>query len=321
MSLESLLSTLADGEFHTGDELGRDLHVSRTAIWKQLKKVEKMGIPLTSIRGKGYRIEGGLDLLSRDLISENLSLETRQLVTSLEVLGVVGSTNINAMTKAVEGNSGYVCTAEQQTAGKGRHQRNWVSPYGANLYFPVVWEFAGGIAALEGLSLAVGVTVADALTNAGIEDVQLKWPNDVLHEQRKLAGILLEITGDAAGPCQVVIGIGINVNMPKTVEIDQPWTDVNSILERAISRNELLARLLNELMPMLSKFEQLGFRAYRDRWQMRDAYYGKEVHLIMGNQIITGTAEGVDDTGAIVVQTTAGRKTFTGGEVSLRGVK
>jgi BirA family transcriptional regulator, biotin operon repressor / biotin---[acetyl-CoA-carboxylase] ligase len=320
MSFESLLSVLADGEFHSGDDLGEALGVSRTAVWKQLKKVEGLGLELQSIKGKGYCLPGGLNLLSVDKITLKLSEQTLGLISDLDVFGVINSTNVLAMAKAVTGGSGYVCTAEQQTAGRGRRGRRWVSPYASNLYLSVVWEFAGGAASLEGLSLAVGVAVVDALTKAGVVGSQLKWPNDVLYGGRKLSGILLEMVGDAAGPCQVVIGIGLNVSMPAGAGslIDQSWVDVGSILDAQVDRSELLALLLNELMPLLASFEQKSFAAYHQRWQNLNAYAGQEVFVKLGDSIVVGESVGVDSSGAVIINTGSGRQLFSGGEISLR---
>jgi BirA family biotin operon repressor/biotin-[acetyl-CoA-carboxylase] ligase len=322
MSLETLLSSLSDGKFHSGDELGSSLGVSRTAIWKQLKKVEELGIAMTSTKGKGYCIEGGLDLLIDKDIRVSLSAEANGLIKEIEVFGVVDSTNINAMEKAQKGEKGYVCTAEKQTAGRGRRGRNWASPYASNIYLSAVWEFDSGASSLEGLSLAVGVAVVDALAKAGIADVELKWPNDVLHKGRKLAGILLEVTGDAEGPCQVVVGIGLNVKMPEaaSADINQPWVDVDSLTDSSLTRSYLLALLLNELMPLLELFGAKGFSAFRERWQDLDAYAGMEVVLMYGQETITGVAESVDSSGAIVLRTPTGVQSFNGGEVSLRPV-
>ena len=324
MSIETLLSILADGDCHSGDDLGKLLGVSRTAVWKQLKKMEGLGISLESIKGRGYRIPGGLDLLSEEQVRATLSAETSQLIAGLELANVVDSTNSMAMTHAAAVTSGkaYVCSAERQLAGRGRRGRNWVSPYAANLYLSVVWEFAGGAAALEGLSLAVGVAVVEALQVAGISGVQLKWPNDVLHSGRKLAGILLEVTGDAAGPCQVIVGIGLNVRMGEVAgdDVGQPWTDISLLTPEPPSRSELLALLLNKLMPLLSGFERQGFSAYRGRWLELDAYAGRDVKITLGQDIVLGRATGVDSSGAVIVETAAGRRTFNGGEVSLRSL-
>lgn len=318
MSLETLLAVLADGKFHSGDELGGVLGVSRTAVWKQLKKVEELGLPLESVKGKGYCIEGGLDLLSAAVIQENIASDVSALISHIDVRGVIDSTSAVAMEKAVQGIKGYICTAEQQTAGRGRRGRVWASPYASNLYFSVVWEFGGGAASLEGLSLAVGVAVVDALEKSGLSGAELKWPNDVLYRGRKLAGVLLEMTGDPSGRCHVVIGIGLNVSMPASVSIDQPWIDVWSVSEAAANRNELLVAILNELMPLLSTFEGQGFSAYHDRWQALDAFAATEVAMTLGNDIVVGKAVGVDATGAIMIETPAGMRKFNGGEVSLR---
>ncbi|WP_101760313.1 bifunctional biotin--[acetyl-CoA-carboxylase] ligase/biotin operon repressor BirA [Oceanicoccus sp. KOV_DT_Chl] len=318
MSLETLLKVLSDGLFHSGDDLGRVLGVSRTAVWKQLKKIEELNLPLESIKGKGYCVPGGLDLLSEEKIRRNLSVEASGLVGEVDVCGVIDSTNNRAMAKAAGGARGYVCLAEQQTAGKGRRGRPWQSPYAGNIYLSVAWEFASGAMSLEGLSLAVGVAVVDALAKNGVEGARLKWPNDVLHNGNKLAGILLEMSGDPSGPCQVVVGVGVNVRMPGSMVIDQPWTDVQSIKSSAADRNKLLSAILNELMPVLAGFEQHRFALYRDRWQLLDAFKGKKVAMILGQERVLGHAIGVDEAGAMMLETAGGVRTFNGGEVSLR---
>jgi len=321
MSFEKLLTLLADGEFHSGDALGMELGVTRAAIWKQLKKVSSLGIVLTSVKGRGYCIDGGLDLLSQTTVIEHLDKEVRAVLHSMDLLGVVDSTNNIAMARAQHGGcSGYVCSAEQQTAGRGRRGRSWVSPFARNIYLSVVWEFAAGATALEGLSLALGVAVTEALADAGIEQLQLKWPNDIVHHQQKVAGILVEVTGDAAGPCQAVIGIGLNVSMPAAAaaDIDQSWTDVHSLLGSPVNRSQLLAQLLNKIMPLLASFEQLGFGAYRQRWQQLDSYAEQPVQILLGEQRVMGVGHGVDDSGGYLLMTEQGLQRFSGGEVSLR---
>lgn len=317
MSLETLLAVLSDGEFHSGDELGSILGVSRTAIWKQLKKVEELGLTLDSVKGKGYCLVGGVELLDKKRISQSLSGRTQQLLADLELFSVIESTNTYAMEKAAAGVSGYVCSAEQQTAGKGRRGRPWVSPYAGNIYLSTVWEFSAGAVSLEGLSLAVGVAVVDALSECGINGAQLKWPNDVLYDGKKLAGILLEMSGDPSGPCQVVVGIGLNVAMPAAISIDQPWVDTHSI-NAAVGRNQLLASILNQLLPLLSEFEQNSFSYYRERWQQLDGFAGSEVAILLGEQVVVGREAGVDKTGAVLLETEAGLRSFNGGEISLR---
>jgi BirA family transcriptional regulator, biotin operon repressor / biotin---[acetyl-CoA-carboxylase] ligase len=320
-----LLGLLSDGEIHSGEELSAALGVSRTAVWKQLQKLQDVtGLELESIKGRGYRLSGGLELINGELVVTSMSTAARGLLYELDVRDQVDSTNSLALQRAQESpqsGSGYVVVAEQQLAGRGRRGRKWISPYGCNIYCSVVWQFQSGAAALEGLSLVVGVAVARALKAVGVSEVGMKWPNDVICKERKLAGILLEMIGDAAGNCQVVIGVGINVSMQKSAlatGIDQPWTDVNSAAGSSVSRNRLLAGLLSELLPVLAEFEAKGFAAFRAAWSAMDIMLGKDVVVHLGEQTVIGVAAGVGDNGSLAIDTESGRQWFHGGEVSLR---
>lgn len=323
MSLSPILSAIADGEFHSGEELARLLGVSRTAVWKQLQKIQvQTGLSIESVKGRGYRLAEPLELLDQEVVATALAEPIRQLVTGFEIHEEVDSTNRIALQRAQDGNGrGHIIVAERQTAGRGRRGRQWVSPFGRNIYFSALWEFDGGAAALEGLSLAVGVAVASALKDVGVAGIGLKWPNDVVWDGRKLAGILLEMVGDAAGRCQVVIGIGINVAMARnelTAAIDQPWVDVATAAGSSVSRNRLLAALLTHLLPLLQRFEREGFASTHAEWSALDCFLGREVSVHLGETLILGRAAGVTSTGALLVDTPQGCRQFHGGEVSLR---
>ena len=322
MSEHQLLKILSDGQYHSGEDLGNSLGISRAAIWKQLKKIESLGIELESIKGKGYCLKGGLSLLSEAEILSAMTDSSRQQLIQMDVETVIDSTNVAAMSFAQNNTVyPYVCTAEQQTGGKGRRGREWFSPYGRNLYFSITWEFAGGAASLEGLSLAVGVVVADVLAEYGADQVQLKWPNDILYDGKKLAGILLEMTGDAAGPCQVVVGVGLNVAMSglDTDSIDQPWVDLESVLKTKVVRSELQGKLLSGLFGLLSEYEAKSFAAYKQRFTERDVHLGKPVYVKLSSRVVIGESAGITDSGALLLNTEAGQEQFNGGEVSLRG--
>jgi BirA family transcriptional regulator, biotin operon repressor / biotin---[acetyl-CoA-carboxylase] ligase len=322
----ALLPLLANGEFHSGQALADALGVSRTAVWKQLGKLEVLGLEIESVKGRGYRIPGGVDLLEANSVHGGLDDATKALVRELEIFDVIDSTNREALRRVQPGAaSGLVFTAEQQTAGRGRRGRQWVSPFARNLYLSAVWEFSRGASALEGLSLAVGVAISRALEASGLPQVQLKWPNDLLYQEQKLGGVLLEMVGDANGLCQVVVGVGLNVAMPANTaaSIDQPWTDLSSIAggKECAGRNELLAALLNELMPLLADFENSGFGPWREPWQQLDAHAGKAVVLTSGDVQTAGIARGVDQRGALLLESSLGLKPIYGGEISLRAAQ
>lgn len=325
-TLSRLLQTLSDGDYHSGDELGQLLGVSRAAVWKQLQKLGELGVELDSVRGKGYRLEGGLELLDREQLWDSVSDQTRARLSELEVLSVIDSTNSQAMRKAAQGQGGYVCLAEQQTAGRGRRGRSWISPFGRNLYLSLSWSFEGGASQLEGLSLAVGAAMCQVLECEGLRSVGLKWPNDLLWEQRKLAGVLLEMTGDPAGACQVVVGVGLNLAMPGTAAqgIEQPWVDLATACASEScpvpGRNALAVKILDALVSLLSDYHRGGFSDWREHWLARDAFAGRRVVISSGSRAQEGVARGVDVSGALVLDQDGEQVLCHGGELSMRAV-
>ena len=314
-----LLNLLSDGEFHSGEALGASMGVSRMAVWKHLKALREMGIDLTVLRGKGYRLPYSLELLERERI---LAAATVSGIEGIDVFLEVDSTNNWLREQALKGApSGTVCVSEMQSAGRGRRGRSWVSPFAANLYLSLLWRSASGAAALGGLSLVTGIAVLRALRSFGIEDAGLKWPNDILAADAKLAGILIDVLGESNGPCAVIVGIGVNVSMPRdaVAAIDQPWTDLQQLTgDTSISRNDLAARLLDEVMPAIEAFDAAGLQPFLDEWRRYDLVSGREVDLLLPNERITGTACGIDGGGALLVDTTSGRRRYASGEVSVR---
>jgi len=316
---DKILAVLKDGSFHSGEALGSTLGVSRTAVWKQLQKLETMGLPLESIKGTGYRLAQGFELLTAVDISAHLNAACPR---HIDVFHSLESTNTYAREQAANRDyAGSVVFAERQTAGRGRRGKEWLSPFGASIYMSVLWDFEQGAQALEGLSLGVGVAVRRALLELGLADVSLKWPNDIYVKGKKLGGILLEMVGDPEGHCSVVIGVGINVSMPIATgqNIDQPWTDLDSESLSPISRNKLAAGLLDEIFTLLADFETVGFSAYRDEWESADAFSGLQCAIITPRQTVAGILLGVDNNGAVRLQLADGSiQRFSGGELSLR---
>lgn len=313
--MTSIITLLADGKFHSGEELGNTLNISRAAVWKRLKKLEnETNLTIHSVRGKGYKLDSPLSLLDSKLLSQQISQ------WPINVLPKVSSTNTECFRLLNTSLAAPLAvTAEQQTAGKGRRGRDWVSPYGQNLYYSLLISLKNGAYQLEGLSLTVGLAVLQAIKKMGLVQAGLKWPNDLLFENKKLCGILLEITGDPADICHVVIGIGINVNMPKAItEINQPWTSLRQELGTLIDRNKLLIELNHSLSYYLKTHYQHGFKALKDEWQANNLWQHKMVNLLQGNQQITGKMLGVDDTGALKLLVNNEIQYFNAGEVSLR---
>ena len=298
--------------------------VSRTAVWKQLQALESMGLQLESVKGKGYKIPENFELLDSDQISNDLNHQIKGQLNGLHIYQSLDSTN-KAANQLVEAQadtaSGAVILSEYQTMGRGRRGKNWVSPFAANLYLSMVWDFDQGASALQGLSLAIGVAVSRALKQLQVGGVQLKWPNDIYINNKKLGGILLEMVGDPAGQCTVIIGIGINHSMPEQSgeNIDQAWADLAAVTTQAISRNRLAAYIINHCFDILSDYQQKGFACYQQEWQEIDAFQGAQAVVSTVNQSTVGMPVGVDEFGALKMKLANGEvKTFIGGELSLR---
>jgi len=315
-----LLRLLADGSFHSGEQLGVALGLSRAAVWHAVRAIETQGLALHKLRGRGYRLATPPDLLVAADVLRAAAVTSPQL--RLEVLDSCASTNTLLMERARAGAAHASAIAcELQLAGRGRLGRSWQSGLGGSLTFSLLWRFEGGAAGLAGLSLAVGVAVARALERAGIAGVQLKWPNDILHGDKKLAGILIETSGEANGPGAAVIGIGVNTRLDAAVRdaIDQPVTDVASLVAPAPSRSLLLGLILGELVTMLGAFSGGGFAPLRDEWQRRNAHRDQRVSLHLdGRPGLQGDVLGVAEDGALLLRSAQGVERIVSGDISLR---
>jgi BirA family biotin operon repressor/biotin-[acetyl-CoA-carboxylase] ligase len=319
--LEPLFTILADGRFHSGERLSNQLHVSRSSVWNGIEKLKAMGLDIYAVKGQGYKLAEPVEPLNQERILKSVTPKAKLHLPHLDVHWSLDSTNRYLLELAKYGaQSGHACLAEIQTAGRGRRGRTWVSPFGGNVYLSQLWRFQAGPASLGGLSLATAVAVARALVKIGVQGFALKWPNDVLADGKKLAGILLEISGEAAGPATVVCGVGINVSLKEELAhaIDQPWTDLHHVIDAVPSRNRLVGVLLSELIDMYIEYEAKGLAPFLPEWQQLDAYYGKPIQLCMHENSIQGIARGVDPQGALKLEVAGSVRTFYSGEISLR---
>ena len=315
-----ILNLLADGQFHSGEVLAQRFNVSRATVWNAVKHAESLGVEVFKVRGRGYKLPQAIELLNKKLVLAAIGGE--RACFNVQILDEVTSTNTYLMQQKDIAHATCVA-AHIQTHGKGRRGRAWVSQLGASLTFSLLWRFSCGAAGLSGLSLAVGVALMRAVNALGVNNAQLKWPNDVLVNNQKLAGILIELQGDLEGPSAAVIGVGVNLNLSKIVlqSIDQPAIDLASVSAHSINQNELLGTILKHLADVLSTFESGGFIGLRDEWLSYHAYQNKPVRMLLPNGTeVQGVVKNVAEDGILLVETALGLQRFSAGEISLRGL-
>lgn len=315
-----VLRLLEDGEFHSGEALGRILGVTRGSVSNALADADALGLTVYKVHGRGYRLVTPVQWLVRERIVGHLGKHAGRF--DVEILDQTGSTNTDMLDRALRGaRSGSVLAAETQTHGRGRRGRDWHSSPGGALTFSILWRFDQGAGFLSGLSLVVGIALARVLRSKGATDVMLKWPNDLLWRHLKLAGILIELAGDVMGPTVAVIGIGLNLRLPESVKarIDQPVVDLVKIGVQE-DRNLLFAQILLVLDEVLREFSEKGFAPFRHEWERLHAFQDKVVRVRMPDRSeIEGRVGSVGDDGALLLHTRSGPRKFYGGELSLRG--
>jgi len=268
-------------------------------------------------------MSGAVELLEKALILAGVNSQVRKKLNTLRVEASLDSTNSALHRLPLGEQHATVILAEHQSSGRGRRGRQWHSPYGRNLYLSLGWRFEQSLSELGCLPLVVALSAAKALGRAGLEGHRVKWPNDLLLDGRKLCGCLVEVQGDAQGPCHAVLGVGVNVHMPQTVttsEIDQPWTDLQSQLPHC-TRNDMAALLIEELVENLDLFAGQGFSPFRNLWEQMDGLKGQTISVHGENRLFTGVAMGIDDRGALLLNIGTEVLKLHSGEVSLNKTK
>lgn len=310
----ALLVLLADGEFHSGEKIGELLGVSRTSVNNYIKALQEIGLDIYKVTGKGYRCAMPLDLLDADKIRE-LSNNP-----NVHIEQILDSTNQWLLDRIPDLENGQSCLCEYQLAGRGRRGRSWISPFASHLYFSFYWRFDSGIDKVAGLSLLVGIATVNALEKIGIQGVTLKWPNDLYYQDKKLAGILIELNAQATEACHTVIGIGINLRMPpeQAKLIDQPWVDLTQLTGGTVDRNLLTAVLISELQSLLVKYEKTGLAPYLERWFELDCFLDRNVNLLIADKAEAGICRGINESGALLLERDGEVSAYIGGEISLR---
>ena len=324
MTVERLLHALADGRTHSGEELARSFGVTRAAIWKQVAKLQDFGLAVEAAPGAGYRLAQPLDLIDAEALRAALEPSVAARLAKLELHTELDSTNRRLLAAPPPSGELDVCIAEFQTQGRGRRGRRWDAPLGSGICLSVGWQFAGMPAEPAALTLAVGVAVRRVLKRVAGVTISLKWPNDLVFDERKLGGILLEIRGEAHGGAHVVVGVGLNVALPAALlpslsDWPRGAIDLKTALGREPPPRAVLAgALVNELAALLADYPTQGFAAYRSEWRSADFLRGRSVHLDEPTGRLLGTALGIDAEGALLIETESGRRRVVAGDVSVR---
>lgn len=317
----AILKALNQSGFVSGQALGAQLGISRAAVSKHIQSLQEMGLDIFKVTGKGYCLNNRAGLLNQSYIYQ-YGTQLGMLLDHVEVHPIIDSTNSELMRRIQAKTalkSGTVIVAEMQQAGRGRRGRVWQSPFGANLYYSYFWRLDDGIQAAMGVSIAVGLAVYDAIKALYDINIELKWPNDIYLNKQKLAGVLVELDGQPQGPCQLVIGIGINIQMPLSVseQIDQAWTDLSQHTQQ-LDKNKLVAALTYHLEQRLTCYSETGLQLMYEQWNTLNAFAGEYVELNTGHRSWRGICEGIDPQGGIRIRQDGEVKSYYGGEISLR---
>jgi BirA family biotin operon repressor/biotin-[acetyl-CoA-carboxylase] ligase len=341
-SLFALIQILNNLEVHSGESLSEKLGISRNAIWKHIQQLVKYQVPLKTARGQGYQLLEPLMLLDQSKIERILSPEKLPIsIHYLEIYGSISSTNDQVRAfKKPQMDQIQCCLAEHQTQGRGRFDRAWVSPFGKNMMLSLRLFLGKDMSSLGGISLCMSLAILNALKELGILNIVAqsggrlgcKWPNDILYfsdpdsPAQKLAGILIEAFAEGHGMTELVVGVGLNINMTReisgesTTQISQAWTSLQEMTGKIQDRSIIVGVLLKHLRQILNRFMEEGFESISQEWSRFDLLLNQSIHLKIGDKVISGIARGVDSSGHLRIEDLTGTgniKTYSAGEASV----
>lgn len=321
---QALITILNDGLCHSGTKLGQVLHISRSAIWKQIKQLIELQIPIISIPQQGYQLNKPFILLDEIKINEQLRCAQSKMPTQWHLFHSIDSTNRYLKDLPTSAHVD-VCCAEQQTQGRGRFGRSWHSPFGENIYCSSRWKLNCDLAKLSGLSLVTSLAVLSALKKfIDTDEIKIKWPNDILWRDKKLCGSLIEIIAESNAPAQVIIGIGLNVNSDTLNHPlpDKTWCSLYEITGNYFERNELIAHLILNLNHYVTQFLAYDLSYFLDEWMHYDYLINKQITVTQALEPLTGIACGINSTGQLLLRTKEGTlHCLSSGDTSLKASK
>lgn len=318
--LKKLTSILSDCQFHDGDTLGKRLGVTRAAIWKMTEKLGHYQIPITSVKGKGYTLSEPLILLDEKIIKQTLAPTLAKQI-DLSVLESVDST-IAYLKQHYDTQKKSICIAEYQSQGIGRLGRVWTSPFGLNLYFSCRTQFYCDVADLSGLSLVSSIAVLKTLQKFGVSP-EIKWPNDIYSQGKKLAGCHIELIAESNGTCHAIISVGININMVRfPTSINQPWTSLALETDAQFDRNLIAAELIQQLLAAIEDFTSHGLPYFKNFYQQHDYLLNQWITIQQHQSTLEGKAVGIDDLGRLLLQRKPGTLVaISSGDASLKNFR
>ena len=315
--LTKILTLLNDGRFHHTIDLSRQLNISLIVVWKIIQKLKKYKIAITTDEEKGYRLQDPLILLDLQKIKQDVRV-TQSL--RIDLFEKIDSTN-EYLKRESSSQRLNVCLAEMQTQGKGRFQRQWYSPFGKNIYLSLKYIFSKDVSALAGLSLVCGLAICNAIEESCqlSKPIFIKWPNDIICKDKKLAGILIEVAAETYSPCSAIIGIGLNTNMEQdNRKINKRWVSLKKLTTINHDRNQLCAMLINHLINFVECFENQGFNYFLASWKKRDYLLDKQIRLKSGCLEFQGKSLSINAQGHLVISLSDGsQKVFSSGDVTL----
>ncbi|MEM7027682.1 MAG: biotin--[acetyl-CoA-carboxylase] ligase [Pseudomonadota bacterium] len=316
-----ILEFMSDGEFHSGQQLAKQLNVTRASIWKYLQQLRAYDLTIESRRGKGYRLSQSIELLNATTITQALTKNASNLCAGITVHDAIDSTNSYLFEQSKNTlKPGTVVMAEFQTKGKGRRGHQWLSPFASGINFSLFWRLEEAQINTGVLSLIVGVAVIRCLKQIGIKGAGLKWPNDIVIDDCKLGGVLIELHGEVNGPVNIVIGVGLNFQLPESgLELDEyTVTDIFSHQSKVIKRNDIASKLISSIFDVLHEMKLQKHITLMNEWRKYDAYKGRTASLLMEDRTITGKLNGVNDDGYLLMNIQGKEKSFASGELSVR---
>ena len=317
-----VLNILSDSEYHSGQDLAYELSMTRTAIWKIVESLRTYGLSIDARKRKGYRLHSIVELMDRNSLELLLDDRIKKLIKGIEIHHELESTN-QCLLERNNRNDIHACVVltEFQTSGRGRRGNVWCCPLAGGIMLSIGWCYDYPVTSLMHLSLAIGNAVMRSLNRSGIRGVGLKWPNDLVYNGGKLGGILLETRSESAGPSTIVAGIGLNYAISagsNLMKINQPWTDINNIVNPPPSRNRLISILISEVIGTFSDFQNIASEKHISEWKAYDCIRGRKVRLHLPEKEIEGIVEDIDNDGALVISSNGMTKRYTSGEVSIK---